>query len=168
MAVVKDLTGQTFGKLTVVSRGTSYPRNGSAGWICRCECGNERLIPRQHLINGSYQSCGCQVPGAQPRTLASRYRTHYNNARTRGIENHLTIEQYDELTSQNCHYCGGKYGYHNGVDRVDSALGYIPGNYVPCCWVCNSAKRNADPARFREQMREWVKTAYIAFTAESE
>lgn len=32
-----------------------------------------------------------------------------------------------------------RYTY-NGVDRLDSSMGYTPDNCVPCCWECNNMK----------------------------
>lgn len=39
MPTLKDLTGQTFGLLTVVNRAPN--KNNRTMWHCRCECGNE-------------------------------------------------------------------------------------------------------------------------------
>ena len=54
-----DLTGQKFGRLTVISRGNcNYTQQGA--WICQCDCGNiTKDIPGQSLRNGSVTSCGC-------------------------------------------------------------------------------------------------------------
>lgn len=54
----KDLTGQTFGRLTVVSRIRS-DRHGNIIWNCICECGTEKGILRQSLLSGRTRSCGC-------------------------------------------------------------------------------------------------------------
>ena len=37
---IKDLTGQKFGKLTVLHLSETRTSNGGAKWICQCECGN--------------------------------------------------------------------------------------------------------------------------------
>lgn len=47
-----DMNGQAFGRLTVIEQ-----RLG--GWLCRCECGNEKVIPGSRLRKGVTQSCGC-------------------------------------------------------------------------------------------------------------
>lgn len=44
---------------------------------------------------------------------------------------------------------------HNGVDRVDNALGYTPDNCVPCCSRCNYAKR----AMPRGEFENWLMSA---------
>ena len=56
---VKDLTGQKFGRLTVIERAGSDKQN-KAVWICKCECGNiTKPIPSDKLISGNTSSCGC-------------------------------------------------------------------------------------------------------------
>lgn len=58
MSTPKDLTGQVFGRLTVIGRaGTS--KNGSRLWRCVCECGKEKIASSSHLTCGFIQSCGC-------------------------------------------------------------------------------------------------------------
>lgn len=59
MAKLMDLTGQTFGRLTVISRGPN--KRTSAAWWCQCNCGNPELILvlGTYLRNGNTKSCGC-------------------------------------------------------------------------------------------------------------
>jgi hypothetical protein len=52
--------GQKFGRLTVI--GEIHRGKGRAGryeWICRCECGNERVVAQSALRTGHTVSCGC-------------------------------------------------------------------------------------------------------------
>ena len=42
-----DLTGQTFGRLKVLQR-TDNAKDGSARWICECNCGNSMKIAEQN------------------------------------------------------------------------------------------------------------------------
>lgn len=58
MAKRKDLKGQVFGKLTVLSYHHT-DKNGQACWLCRCECGNEVIVRGAHLRFNKIQSCGC-------------------------------------------------------------------------------------------------------------
>jgi len=54
----KDLTGMTFGRLTVIERAKNA-NDGHARWLCRCSCGNLCIVLGKHLISGKIQSCGC-------------------------------------------------------------------------------------------------------------
>lgn len=97
---------------------------------------------------------------ARNRVLAS-YR---DGARKRGLAWRLTGEDFDGLTAQDCFYCGNRPSssaknatkgrsfngdfVYNGIDRVDNAAGYIPGNVVTCCGICNRAKGNRSFGEF--------------------
>jgi hypothetical protein len=53
----KDLTGQKFGRLTVLS--FSHYCFGQSYYICQCECGKRLVVRRGHLLRGTTKSCGC-------------------------------------------------------------------------------------------------------------
>lgn len=57
----KDLTGQRFGKLTVLKRAPrpDYATGLDAYWLCRCDCGKEKVIMGKSLRNGKTITCGC-------------------------------------------------------------------------------------------------------------
>lgn len=52
-----DLTGDKYGRLTVVSRAAN--RNKKTYWLCECDCGNKTEVDSGHLRNGHTKSCGC-------------------------------------------------------------------------------------------------------------
>ena len=55
-----DLTGQRYGKLTVLRRDTETNHKGkSVWWICQCDCGNIVSVSSGRLRSGQTQSCGC-------------------------------------------------------------------------------------------------------------
>lgn len=54
-----DITGQTFGELTVIERAGSSSDN-KALWLCRCSCGKTRIVLGKLLRNGNITSCGCK------------------------------------------------------------------------------------------------------------
>ena len=81
----------------------------------------------------------------------------------------LTEADVKTLVTSNCIYCGqvpslvcnpikwhglsqktteGAVITRNGIDRVDSALGYEPGNVVPCCEDCNKSKLDGSREKF--------------------
>lgn len=53
-----DLTGRTFGRLSVIARDslTSY---GQSKWLCLCVCGEQKRVFGNALTTGVTQSCGC-------------------------------------------------------------------------------------------------------------
>ena len=52
--------GTRFGLLTVVSY------EGNSNWLCKCDCGNEKIVPRPLLLKGHTTSCGCLPKGRKP------------------------------------------------------------------------------------------------------
>ena len=168
-----DLTGKKFNRLLVLKRIEN--RNHRTCWLCKCDCGNEKEVLAQNLKNNGTQSCGClhietnkikceysklKEPGeAGLRILLARYKA---GALRRKFEWKLTKEQFKEMTSRNCYYCGlepkqivntynsnhiGKYIY-NGVDRIDNKLGYTLNNSTTCCKMCNKAKMTLSSKEF--------------------
>lgn len=95
-------------------------------------------------------------------TLHRIFRTYKTHAKKKEIPFDLTIEDFKNITQKNCEYCGGspkKYndGYErNGIDRIDSSLGYCKSNIVPCCEICNRAKLDY----LQSDFFAWVKKLY--------
>lgn len=58
MPKVKDLVGQKFGRLTVLSRDENT-KDGKATWFCVCDCGNTATVNGYCLRSGHTRSCGC-------------------------------------------------------------------------------------------------------------
>lgn len=58
MGIKIDLTGQKFGRLTVIEA-THKRSKGSIMWSCRCECGNLTTVRSSSLRNSHTASCGC-------------------------------------------------------------------------------------------------------------
>ncbi len=180
-----DLTGQRFGHLLVESRARSREKSphGAAWWNCVCDCGT-RLARRGYVMrrareDGQVISCGCVAPRphalppgiAERNQLLSRYRI---KAAERGLEFSLSIDEFEQLTAQDCHYCGRppfqikrngssrSNGYtYTGIDRVDSGQGYRTGNVVPCCGRCNSAKSDHN----LDEFLTWIVRVYDRMVA---
>lgn len=68
-------------------------------------------------------------------------------AQRRALVFELSEAQFNEMAGQPCEYCH-RSDKRSGIDRVDSALGYIEGNCVPCCSVCNRMKLDWDVTLF--------------------
>ena len=57
----KDLTGQCFGRLTVIKQVPRPTEKKSPGtyWECQCSCGNKKIFSRHSLIHKGVKTCGC-------------------------------------------------------------------------------------------------------------
>lgn len=58
MSAVKDLRGSRYGRWIVIERAENSKDNRSR-WLCRCDCGNEKILKLCDLRNGRSRSCGC-------------------------------------------------------------------------------------------------------------
>lgn len=54
-----DLTGNKYGRLTVLGDDGTRTKSGKVLWHCLCECGNTTYVRADHFRNGSITSCGC-------------------------------------------------------------------------------------------------------------
>jgi 5-methylcytosine-specific restriction endonuclease McrA len=71
-----------------------------------------------------------------------QYRRLKNEAKRREYEVTITFEDFLLLRCiGSCDYCGdGLPEIGHGIDRKDNSFGYIIGNCVPCCTICNETK----------------------------
>lgn len=177
LKITKDLSGQTFGRLTVQEFAgyRSVGASNSAYWVCLCECGTKKAVQARFLKNGLTVSCGCyqREQAAQvnrkPVEVAGfnrLYRNYQEGAKNRDIEWGLTKEDAKALFGRECRYCGmhpsqglttaaGTYVY-SGIDRVDNSQGYLAENCVSCCKTCNYAKRSMT----HEEFVLWISKVY--------
>jgi hypothetical protein len=83
-------------------------------------------------------------------SAATSYDQHLKRCEDKGFKCELTKSTFYELKECDCYICGKKSNsYHsNGIDRIDSKMGYIKNNCLPCCSSCNYMKKNYNFADF--------------------
>lgn len=79
MAALIDRTGHTFGRLTVISRG-SNASDGEVRWLCKCECGNTTEVRSSHIRAEQVRSCGCLAYDNKSRKIGG-LSTHHDYGR---------------------------------------------------------------------------------------
>lgn len=121
----KDLTGKTFGRLTVISLNGFLPvgkikKAYLPYWDCICSCGNKKIIKAQNLLKSKVptKSCGClQIERAKTQARSNKlpegeaafntvYQMYKTGAFKRNYTFNLTKEQALTLFKGNCVYCG--------------------------------------------------------------
>ena len=83
------------------------------------------------------------------RTSKGKFSEYKSGAKQRGIEFHLTMEQFESFWQKPCEYCGAEIETI-GLDRLDSDGHYTMNNVVSCCWSCNKEKG-------KKTLEEWNK-----------
>lgn len=70
-----------------------------------------------------------------------QYNVYVRNAGLKNLDFAITYDEYVELVTKDCHYCGiiQERGF-NGIDRKDQTKGYLLENCVSCCKTCNYMK----------------------------
>jgi len=84
------------------------------------------------------------------KTVNKRYKKYERNTIARNMIP-LLFEQFEELTSKPCSYCGGwsnKELKFTGIDRINNSRGYEIDNCSPCCKFCNFLKRDFSRREF--------------------
>ena len=69
----------------------------------------------------------------------AQYLRYQERAKEKNSQFALSFEDFRETINLPCIYCGFNEGIV-GIDRIDSSVGYLIDNIVPCCKVCNYMK----------------------------
>jgi hypothetical protein len=176
----ENIVGQKFGRWEVIKE-VEKPDNikgRNKYWLCKCECGKKRIVKGDSLKSGTSTSCGCYIAElTRNRTkyeygLASVlnvYRMYKRNSKKAGRIFELSLDFFKLITQKRCIHCGSEpnnimKNYHNngdyvynGIDRINSDLGYTEDNVVPCCWHCNQAKSDYT----LEEHDSWLEQSYF-------
>lgn len=79
----------------------------------------------------------------------NRYMVYKRNAEKRNLNFDMSEDEFLSISKLPCIYCGEYSDTYcgeqfNGVDRIDSSIGYQKDNCVPCCATCNKMKMEYD------------------------
>jgi hypothetical protein len=151
----QDLTGQVFGRLTVLSHSRRILPSGKSviHWNCVCACGQTLQVSATHIKGGHTKSCGCLnrevarqrhvTHGHAPRGTPSRTYRSYNSMFQRCYN--PKCERYPSYGGRGITVCArwsesfenfladmGERPAGMAIDRKDNDLGYSKNN---CRWA---------------------------------
>lgn len=92
----QDLTGQKFGKLTVLKY--AYTKKGYACWECKCDCGNTTITPSTDLKRGFTKTCGkCSKRVSNEITILNDYAEMKVNTKNEILKVKISLEDVERV-----------------------------------------------------------------------
>lgn len=150
MGKIIDITGQKYGRLTVIKYlGKDKFRN--AKWECTCDCGAKVVVAGYCMRNGVTQSCGCRQ-----REAAKAYNTKHGQAKTSTYHIWFDMKRrcldptrkgYENYGGRGIVVCDRWMSFKNfytdmgdrpdslELERVNNSEGYNPTN---CVWATHT------------------------------
>jgi hypothetical protein len=187
----ENRVGQIFSKWTVLEF-DHYSNDRKPYYLCRCECGTERVVKYIILSNGSSKSCGCVKTknglAGIPNLVSARsvWNVNYSDG--------CSFEKFMELSQQSCYYCGSppsnKYNTYLKKDSNLKKIGRtslknISMDRAEAAWFIYNGLDRIDPSKRHtednivpccsvcntakldmsiEEFKEWVCRVYLHFT----
>lgn len=162
---LENLINQKFGRLTVIELAPKKVLpcgNSVTMWLCKCECGNTKVVPANNLKIGKTKSCGCLnaelsskrrkkhggIVGNKRERLYDIWRAmkercynekgvNYPNYGGRGI--FVCDEWLFDYTAFKEWALSNGYQENLTIDRIDFNKGYCPQN---CRWATKKEQNN--------------------------
>jgi len=154
MSTALNIIGSRYGRLIAVRR-VQNTRQEKAQWLCRCDCGNETIVPLAYLRKGATKSCGC----FRRQLIGDRLRTHgltrtptwttwramkarCSNPQTNGFHNYggrgiCVCDRWSKFENFVADM-GERPSLDFSIDRLDTNGNYTPEN---CRWATIKQQR---------------------------
>lgn len=172
---LQDLTGQRFGRWTVLSFGPA-DKTGHTQWLCRCDCGTQKFVCAVALKSGASGTCGCRFrtqgglgETKECRTWRSMLHRCYNPKQKESYPRYgkrgvVVCQRWRDSFAAFLEDMGLAPTSRHTIDRVDGK-----GSYT--CGKCDECKQHGWPANCRwatsaEQNRNYSRN--LLFTHDRE
>lgn len=152
-----------------------WPMRKADFWYSVCRCGNFLISKARNVRRGHTKSCGClklsiikslgrakRKGDGWPSQINAIIREATRGKYRKKMEFALSYDQVKHIVQQDCAYCGAEPAMannhnvvkRNGIDRLDSAVGYTLENCVPCCAMCNFMKHTYSVDDFLQKVTQ--------------
>lgn len=149
----KVIINEKYGRWTALERTLERSPSGSVMWLCKCDCGNKKLVKAQSLSQGVSKSCGCITKELQRAkigsknhnykahlTLADRDRFRYVVGGKSMIDVRKKAFERDSFTCQHCRKVGGDLNAHHlNSWNTHKNQRFDLNNLVTLCIECHSS-----------------------------
>lgn len=144
MGKLIDVTGEKFGRLTVLCRGY-YDKNGKyLLWQCICDCGATVYCNSSDLRRNAVKSCGCLKKEGHKRHGMTKTRLYYMWANMKNRCTNHKSKDYKYYGGRGIRLCLDWYKFENfsvwaiangyseylTIERADNEKGYNPSNCI--------------------------------------
>lgn len=160
MSKLQINVGDVFGKLTVISEAERLvlpSGQNNRAILCKCECGNEKVIRLLHLVRGRIKTCGCL---SEKHNLSHKplYRCWRSMKERCYLKSYINSNRYSERNINVCDEWKNSFivfkewalnnGYNPNlrIDRIDNNGNYQPNN---CRFVTNQENINNREITFK-------------------
>ncbi len=179
---MKDSRQKIFGRLTIIKY--SHCSKGHYFWLCKCHCGNEKILDKGNLVSGNTKSCGCLLSETS-RSQGKKNKTHgmskksiYNiwrSMRKRCLVKSTTMYRY--YGGRGIKICKRWDIFENfykdmgdrpkglTIDRINNNKNYTPNN---CRWATELEQHNNTSANIivtfdgiKRSIAEWCRIKKI-------
>lgn len=123
---IADLTGKTFGKLTVLAY--SHTNHRGTHWHVRCACGTEKVMPAGKFRTGKQYSCGCaaKLATARKETFRKYEWTAAVNGERLALRSGYEVAVIEYFVRHKV-----RFEYEPTVFALPDGSRYIPDFYLP-------------------------------------
>lgn len=154
---VYPMIGLRFGRQVVLERAKAARKDRSV-WLCRCDCGRERIVDGYDLRSGHSTQCkscnGRRQVGAGP---VIRNLLHNAKARAKKLGQPCDLTLKDIVIPERCPLlgipikvgAGPLTGASPSLDRIRPSLGYVKGNVIVISFRANTIKSDSTPEELR-------------------
>jgi len=137
------VSGQRFNNLAIIKEVDKFVQPSGQtqrGFLCKCDCGNKKIVRLSHLVHNQVRSCGC-LNGERHGGCGTQLHNTYRGMKNRCYnENYPKFQNYGGRGIGICDEWLNSYsafrefalnnGYEDGlwIDRIDNEKGYSPDN----------------------------------------